>query len=94
MSVSGLSEEEIRIWLIDRIRTRIPIDGNRVNPDLPIAALGIDSLQIVSLLAELEKWRGRPFVENPLLRHSSINALSRFLAEESRGDGTGVSRAG
>jgi acyl carrier protein len=94
MTASGSSEEEIRHWLIDRICTRIPIAGSRLDPDLPIAALGIESLQIVSLLADLEKWRGQPFVENPLLRHSSINALSRFLAEESRGDRSGVSGAG
>jgi acyl carrier protein len=94
MSGTGFSEEEIRSWLLDRIRDRIRVGRDSLDPDLPIAALGIESLQIVSLMAELEKWRRRPFVENPLIRHSSVNALARFLAEESRGDECAVNSAG
>jgi acyl carrier protein len=50
--------------------------------DESLAGLGLDSMQFVVLVGELEDWLGCRFTSNPLVAHPSINALSQFLARQ------------
>jgi polyketide synthase 13 len=74
------TETEIRNWLVDRLCNQMHIPRQNIDLDQPIERLGIDSLQFVVLVGELEEWLGTRFTENPLARYSSINAVSRYLA--------------
>jgi acyl carrier protein len=44
--------------------------------------LGLDSVALVTLAFDLEKWLGYRFRSNPLNDHPTIAALSRFLAQQ------------
>jgi len=72
---------EIRDWLIDKLCTQLRVSREDLDLDQPIERLGIDSLQFVVLVGELEEWLGVRFAENPLLKYSSINEASRHLAQ-------------
>jgi len=53
----------------------------RSNPDrLPNFVSGIDSMQVVSILAGLEDRLGFRFQSNPLEDHATIESLSQFAA--------------
>jgi acyl carrier protein len=51
----------------------------------PVTRFGLDSVAVVALAADLEKWLGYRFRANPLEEYSTIEALSRFLAEQVAG---------
>jgi acyl carrier protein len=74
------TESEIRDWLIAKLCGQMHVPREILDLDQPIERLGIDSLQFVVLVGELEEWLGTRFSENPLAKYSSINAVSRHLA--------------
>ncbi|MGQ0635637.1 MAG: acyl carrier protein [Planctomycetaceae bacterium] len=80
------SEEEIRSWIIEKLCGRMRVDPADLKLDEPIASHGIDSMQVVALLGELEDWLGCRLHGNPLLDYPSINALAHHLAQETGGD--------
>jgi|SRR6516162_8755017 acyl carrier protein len=76
------TEEEIRQWLVSKLSGPLRIDRSDLDLDRPIVAHGVDSMQFVALVGELEDWLGCRFTDNPLIDYPSVNALSRFLAEQ------------
>ena len=74
------SEAEIRQWIIDKLVVRLQFDAAAIQLDEPLVALGVDSMQFVVIVGELEEWLGCRFADNPLIDYPSINALSAFLA--------------
>lgn len=76
------SAEEIRGWIVDKLREHTHVDPNDVSLDEPLIAHGIDSMQFVVLVGELEEWLGCRFADNPLIDYPTINALSDFLARQ------------
>ena len=53
----------------------------QLSPELPFNELGIDSLDGVSLAAELEETLGRPVDPGLLFDHPTPHALARHLAD-------------
>jgi len=78
------SAKEIERWLIERIAAEAEVPQGDIDPGQPIASYGIDSMQVVTLLAQLEDWLGFRFSSNPLDDYPNIAALAEFAAE--RGD--------
>ena len=74
------SVAEIREWIINQLAAELNISPDRINVDLPILSSGIDSMQVVSVVAKLEDWLGFRFSENPLEDHATIEALSLYVA--------------
>ena len=83
------SAEAIREWLVSRIGTVQGVPAAHVRTDEPLVATGLDSMQIVVLVGELEEWLGCRFTDNPLIDYPTIDALSAYLADQSaRGNRT------
>jgi acyl carrier protein len=80
-SVPGPSAEAIQQWLIGQLAEQLRIDPSRIRVDRPILSYGVDSMQIVTIVARLEDWLGRRFASNPWEDHPTIESLSRFAAE-------------
>ena len=76
------TESEIREWILDKLLTRLHLDAADIHLDEPLITLGVDSMQFVVIVGELEDWLGCRFADNPLIDYPSINALSVFLAEQ------------
>lgn len=72
--------EEIRNWITDRLVNDIGLAPEEIDGDKPVIGLGVDSMQFVVLVGELEQWLGVRFADNPLIDHPTINSLSAYLA--------------
>jgi len=76
------TESEIRQWIIDKLEVRLQIEPAEIRLDEPLIALGVDSMQFVVIVGELEEWLGCRFADNPLIDYPSVNALAAFLASQ------------
>lgn len=68
----------IERWLVEHLAEELKLPPERIDRNQPIAAYGVDSMQVVALLARLEDWLGFRFSSNPLDDHPTVAALSRF----------------
>ena len=75
------SEAEIRDWLIAKLSAAAQLDPSEIQGDAPLIGLGLDSMQFVVLVGELEDWLGCRFTDNPLMDYPTIDALAPFLAD-------------
>ncbi len=76
------SAEEIRDWLRTRVSNLTGVPPAEIDENEPLLRLGLDSVGVVTLAADLENWVGYRFRENPLEQYPTIHALAEFLAAE------------
>ena len=76
------SAAEIKDWIVARISAVQGIEQAEVRTDAPLIGMGLDSMQFVVLVGELEDWLGCRFTDNPLFDYPTIDALSAYLAEQ------------
>lgn len=76
-----VSSAEIQEWLINRLSEELRISRDKIRVDQPILSFGIDSVQLVSVVAQLEDRVGIRFSENPLEEYNTVEALSQYVAE-------------
>ncbi len=85
------SAEEIQTWLKDRVGELTGLAPGEIKEDEPLLRLGLDSVGVVTLASDLEKWTGYRFRENPLEQYPTIQALADYLAAEMAAKGQGLS---
>jgi acyl carrier protein len=76
-----VSSTEIQEWLLNRLSEELRISRDKIRVDQPILSFGIDSVQLVSVVAQLEDRVGIRFSENPLEEYNTVEALSQFVAD-------------
>jgi acyl carrier protein len=76
------SVEAIQTWIVARVSHRTGVPSAEVDVRAPLTRHGLDSVALITLAADLEKWLGYRFRENPLNAASTIESLARFLAGE------------
>lgn len=76
------SAESIRDWLVERVAAQLRIDPTEVSLDEPLTGQGIDSMQFVVIVGELEDWLGCRFADNPLVKYPTIRSVADFLARQ------------
>jgi acyl carrier protein len=77
--------DEIERWLVERVGDLTGVPAAEIDPAAPLARHGLDSVAAITVIADLEKWLGYRFRENPLEQYPTIADLARFLAEETAG---------
>jgi acyl carrier protein len=77
-----VSAREIQDWIVARVAALTGVPPDEVDPAAPVSRHGLDSVAVITLTADLEKWLGYRFRENPLDDYPTIETLSRFLAEK------------
>ena len=77
------SAAEVQQWMISQLAEELKINREKIKVDQPILSLGIDSMQIVVVVAKLEDWLGFRFPSNPLEDYSTIEELSQYVADMS-----------
>ncbi|MCC7337166.1 MAG: acyl carrier protein [Pirellulaceae bacterium] len=77
------SAAEVQQWMISQLAEELKIDREKIKVDQPILSFGIDSMQIVVVVAKLEDWLGFRFPSNPLEDYSTIEELSQYVADMS-----------
>lgn len=76
------SANEIRDWITSHIAARLQVDPARIAVDQPLIDIGLDSMEFVAMVGEMEQWLGCRFRDNPLIDYPTIETLSAFLAGE------------
>jgi len=74
--------EEIRDWMVWKSSALHGVAPDEVRIDEPLVAAGLDSMQLVVLVGELEEWLGCRFTDNPLIDYPTIDALAPYLADQ------------
>ena len=75
------SAEDIQAWIVARVSRLTNVPAVDIDATAPLTRHGLDSVALIALAADLEKWLGYRFHENPLDRHPTIESLARFLSE-------------
>ena len=76
------SAAEIQDWIVGRLSAAMEVDPAEIRLDEPLVDVGLDSMQFVVLVGDLEQWLGVRFLDNPLIDYPTANALSEYLAEQ------------
>jgi acyl carrier protein len=79
------SAQEIQDWIVARISALTKVPAREIHVSEPFLRYGLDSVAVVALVAELEDWLGYRFTSDPLEDHATVEALARFLAEQTSG---------
>lgn len=74
------SQPEISQWLITRLAALLEIDTGEIDPEESVTVLGVDSMQYLGLIGDLEDWLGCRFADNPFIDYPTINSMSAFVA--------------
>ncbi len=76
------SAAEIEAWVVARVSRLTGVPPAEVDVRAPLTRHGLDSVGLIALAADLEKWLGYRFRANPLEAHPTIESLAGFLAAE------------
>ncbi|MGY6026847.1 SDR family NAD(P)-dependent oxidoreductase [Streptomyces spinosirectus] len=79
---SATTSEELRAWLVSAVAEAAGLDPLAVDPDRPIAELGLGSRQLVTLAAELAARTGRPVEPSLVFNHPTITELTDAILGE------------
>jgi amino acid adenylation domain-containing protein len=73
----------LQAWMILRLSETMAIDPGRIDPRLPLAELGLDSLTAFTLTGDLVDWLGRDLPASLFWDYPTIEGLSLYLIEDS-----------
>ena len=76
------SQHEIQDWLVGHVSNLTGIAAEEIDVSEPLFCYGLDSVAVVTLLADLQTWLGCRLGDNPLDDHTTLEALAAFLAEQ------------
>ena len=80
---SRRSEKEIQDWMIATLAKLLDMKPADINLKTPITRYGVDSVRLVEVAADLEKWLGRKVDDEVLQDHPDIESLAKHLAASS-----------
>jgi acyl carrier protein len=72
---------EIEQWLVARLAPALGVGPETVDRELPLEALGLDSLRAAMVVTELEELLGTPLPRGLLFEYPSLRELAARLAD-------------
>ncbi|HSM56063.1 MAG TPA: amino acid adenylation domain-containing protein [Candidatus Sulfomarinibacteraceae bacterium] len=79
---ANLQPATIEQWLATHLAARLQTTPDRIDPHRPFVEYGLDSVQAVELVAELEEWLGRSLPPTLVWDYPNVAQLAAFLAQE------------
>lgn len=83
-SSTAPTPEALASWLTERLAAHAQLTVEEIQPDVPMASYGLDSVTTVSMLVEIEDELGLTLDPNVPWEYPTIEALTAHLAEEAR----------
>ncbi|MBV9688914.1 MAG: AMP-binding protein [Ktedonobacteraceae bacterium] len=80
--VQTQTAEAIREWLVAKVAELLRVKRSEIEVREPLALYGMDSVQAVTIAADLEEWLGREIPVTLAYDYPSIEAIARYLARE------------
>jgi acyl carrier protein len=84
-----LTVDTLRDWLVDRVAGYREVPAAEIDPTVPLAELGLDSVYALSLCGEIEDSWGLETEPTVAWDHPTIDALAGHLHGELAGGGAG-----
>ncbi len=78
---SKLTAGAIETWLIAQLAERLGIDQNAIEPTCPLGDYGLDSVDAVGLVGDLERYLHRQLSPTLTYEHATLRVLAHHLAE-------------
>lgn len=82
MSVDDETFEQVRDWLADRIALYLDKLSDELDPEVPLAEYGLDSVYVVSVLGEVEDRYGLRLDPTVVWEYPTVTALAGYLHEQ------------
>jgi acyl carrier protein len=73
--------EDIQRWLVERVAASLELTPADIDVRAPFQHYGLDSMEQLRIIGELETWLQRELEETLLRRHPTIEAVAAFLAK-------------
>jgi acyl carrier protein len=75
-----LTERQLRTWMTARVAELLKVAPETVSHDAVFLELGLSSLQVVELAAELEDVSGREIPATMVYEYPTIGEAARYVA--------------
>lgn len=75
------SFEEIRDWIVARVSHLTAVPPVEIDVQAPMTCYGLDSVAMIALASDLEKWLGLRLREIPFADNPTPESLALALAE-------------
>lgn len=76
------SEQSIQSWLVGQLADVLSLDPNTVDIKQPLTRYGLDSIDAVTLVGDLEDWLDLELPSTLLWDYPTIEKASAYLVEE------------
>jgi acyl carrier protein len=80
-SNSKLNQTSIQNWLVEQISEELSLDADTINVNEPLTRYGLDSIDAVTLVGDLEDWLELELPDTLFWDHPSIAQASQFLID-------------
>ncbi|MEU6227062.1 acyl carrier protein [Streptomyces sp. NPDC047042] len=91
---SDRSEESLAVWLADRIAVYLRREPTEIDPSVPLAEYGLDSVAALSLCGDIEDEFDLVLEPTVAWDYPTVHALAAYLVQEfdSSGNAGGAER--
>ncbi|MFF4159219.1 SDR family NAD(P)-dependent oxidoreductase [Streptomyces sp. NPDC001678] len=76
----GPGRNRIEEWLLTGLADRLGVPASELDPRRPIAGYGLQSVEMVTMIGDLEQWLGRPVNTTVAWEYPTVEALAGHLA--------------
>ncbi len=78
---SSSNIESIQIWLVNKLAEELSLDPNSINVTEPLTRYGLDSIDAVTMVGDLEDWLDLEFPSTLFWDYPTIEKSANYLAE-------------
>ncbi|MEV2240434.1 SDR family NAD(P)-dependent oxidoreductase [Micromonospora sp. NPDC049891] len=76
-----LTREQFEERILRALGERLQLDPEALDPQRPVATYGLQSVDLVGLIGELERWSGRALPATLAWEYPTVEALAGFLSD-------------
>lgn len=80
LAAKSWNAEQLEDWLIRRIAQLTDRPENDIDPDMPFNSLGLDSVNVMDLIVELDDLLGMEIESTIVWDYPTIHLLSAYIA--------------
>jgi acyl carrier protein len=81
MASGTRTAEDIQRWLVERVAGFLELTPGDIDVRAPFPQYGLDSMEQLRVIGELETWLQRELDETLLRQYPTIEAVAAFLAK-------------
>ena len=81
-SNSKLNQESIQNWFVEQLADVLSLDADSIDVDESLTRYGLDSIDAVTLVGDLEDWLDLELPDTLLWDHPTIAGAAQFLITE------------